>query len=151
MIAIARKADQSMPFHADLIGLHMLQIERGLHHDRLMHFLTLLSCSFLPPRDGALIQAESVDDRLARTARAEQRHHRYNEVFCLAQSFKHRPLMHTKGLSTRFPCVSLALFAMTHDVACPDFPSCRTLPGRAKELGCIFRYRCIVHPSQHTD
>src|SRR6478672_7993213 len=116
-----------MAFHADFVGLHMLQVERCLHHRCFMHLLTVLSCSFLPSRYGALIQPECVHNRLPRTPGAEQGADHHDQLFCLAQALKHGPLMRAEGLSARPAFLSLALFSMTHQVACPDFPSCRTL------------------------
>ncbi len=124
--------DHPMPFHPDLIGLHMLHIEFRLHHGRLMHALTMLPRSLLPPRYRAFIQSKGVDNGLAGTAIGKKRHDHNDEIFCLAQPLKHGSSMRTECLPTRFTFVSLTLLPMTYDVACPNFPSCRTLPGRAK-------------------
>ena len=53
--------------------------------------------------------------------------------------------MRAKGLSTRFTCVSLALFPVADTVACLAFPSCRAVPIGAIELRRIFLDSCVLH------
>lgn len=73
-----------MTFHADLIGLHMLQVEFGLRHHRLMNPLALLPSSFLPSCDRALIQIKGVNNRLERTAIGQQRYHQRDQFLRFA-------------------------------------------------------------------
>jgi hypothetical protein len=121
-----------MPFHPDLIGLHVFQIEICLHHLILMHRLAVLSRSLLPSGHRAFIQSEGVNNGLSRAAIREQRHDKDDEIFRLASSLKHRSSMRAKRLPTAFTLVALALLPMTDQITFPCFPSCRTVPVRAK-------------------
>ncbi len=121
-----------MPFHSDLIGLHVLQIEFGLHDLILMNALAALPGSLLPSGNGSLIQPEGVDNRLAWTAIGYQRHDEDDEVFLLASSLQHRSSPRAERLPAGFTLVSLSLLPVTHHIALFGFPSCRTVPVGAK-------------------
>ena len=105
----------------------MLQIQLSLQNVFIMHFVTVRSCSLLPPRHCSFIQVERVDNGLGRATIGKQRHNDDNELLRFAQTFKHRSLVGIERLPTRLAFVSLAFLPMTDDVAHSDFPSCRTV------------------------
>src|SRR5229473_5601057 len=97
-----------------------------------MDALTVISCSFLPPRHGSLVHPKGMDNGLWRAAIGEQDHHRENHCRWFSQSLKHRPLMCAACPPTHFAFISLAFLSMADDVASVEFPSCRAVHIRAK-------------------
>src|ERR1700738_1613479 len=82
-------------------------------------------------------------NRLSRTSIGHQCHHNNDEGCWLAQALKHRACSGAKGLPTYLAAIWLPRFPMADNIALAHFPSCTTVPVRAKYLGCIPLF-CVV-------
>lgn len=71
-------------FHANLIGLHVDQVQVALFNQSVMDSLTLRSCPVSPAGNGAFIQIIGMNNRLHRASIGEQCHHNDNQLRRLA-------------------------------------------------------------------
>src|SRR5205085_4979312 len=97
----------------------------------------MLTSSLSPVGNGALIEAEGMDDGLYRTAIGQQRHHDHDHLRRFAQARKHRPMLGIKRFPTALTAIAWLCAAMNHDGALPHLSSCLVLQIGAKLSGSI--------------
>src|SRR6266567_5556921 len=120
-----------LPFARMRIGLHVMDLDLCLFHDRLMHLLAVLSGSLLPIGYCAFIDSIGVHNRLDWAPIRNYDHHDHDHFRWRAQSFHHRPSAGTKGLLAAATAISLWLIGMNTNVARSDLASCGTRLMRA--------------------
>src|SRR6266496_2692865 len=104
---------------------------------------TMRSRSFLPSGYGPFIQAKCKDNGLERTSIGKQCDHFHHRFLLCPQTLHHRPSVCTKSLFTDTTPISWPFATMDTDIACPDFPSCRTLLIGAKLMRRVQRLCCV--------
>src|SRR6266516_3864060 len=120
--------------HADLIGLHVDQIELSLLDDGLMHSLTLQARTVAPRRDRAFIQTIGLHNCLHRASKCQKDHDNDHHIRRGAYSFKHRASTNTEGVFAHLTAIALPLAIMDRDIAQTSLASCATRQIRAKLL-----------------
>src|SRR5213596_997806 len=105
-----------------------------------MNLFTVLARPVAPSGDGAFIKGESGYDGLDRTTPGEQGDHYKEQILAFTQTFKHCAGSFTKGFTTDFTAVTLALAVMNGDVALLFKSSFGTMLVRAELLTSVHRY-----------
>ncbi len=133
------------PFHPDLIGLHLHEIQLPLVHHRLMDLLAMVPCSISPTCPRAFVQAKRLHDCLDRTALRQQRHHDHNQRLRFAQSLKDRACLRAKRPPARLTAIPCPFLPVADHIALSDFPSCLAGWIRAKYLRSIHLFWWCFH------
>src|SRR5688572_19122316 len=100
----------------DLVGLHLQKRHLPSLNEVLMYSPTLQAGFLLPASDSALIEIESGDNSLHRTAVSKQRHHREYEPLGLVYSVEGSTPALGEGPSATLAAITALLLGVDHDV-----------------------------------
>ncbi len=112
--------DHLVAFHPNFIGLNVHQIQLSLFNDRLMHLLTMHSCSITPSKG----------------------HDQHDELLRFAQALEHRSPASAERFFARFAAIALPAAIMDDNRARISLASCRTHRVRAKYLRWVHWLEC---------
>ena len=120
-------AIQSLPgdrLDVEFVGLDMPQLDLALKDPMLVELLTMAAGPIAPVGDGPLVEPEGGDDRLDRTAMAEEGDHEGHQIDGLLESVERSIAGGGEGATAGGASVTPFLAAMDGDVAEAELASC---------------------------
>ena len=133
IIAIAIQTTPFSSFDPNLIGLHLTQVA-GLHHQLIMHLLTVSARLVYPAPDCASLKAEHRNNSLYGAAVCYQVEHQRHRLSLGVAPVERRTSCMGEGLTTHLASIPTSTSTMNNDVALSHLPTCKAVRVRAEYL-----------------